>query len=151
MTRRNNSAIEIPECFDWHHLKTLLTSCCCCSRCVPKSVREYERKIEGIDDDLDRSLDIISYVKKLRMHGLALSVLLSHTEREVSGFLCDKRDVKHLREERTVDKRGAYKDHHNSRFWYSIEDVSQKEIIFIAFVRKYIELKDRDEKEKSLR
>jgi hypothetical protein len=85
------------------------------------------------------------------MHGLALSVLLSHTEREVSGFLCDKRDVKHLREEQTIDKGGAYRSDKNSRFWYSIEDVSQKEIIFIAFVRKYIELKDRDDKEKSLR
>jgi hypothetical protein len=85
------------------------------------------------------------------MHGMALSMLMSHTEREVSGFLCDKRDVKHLREERTVDKENKYKDSKNSRFWYSIEDVSQKEIIFIAFVRKYIELKDRDEKERTLR
>jgi len=64
------------------------------------------------------------------MHGIALSILMNKTEREVSGYICDKRDIKHLRESKVENNENSVfynekdKKYKVSNFWYNIEDLT---------------------------
>jgi hypothetical protein len=52
---------------------------CCCR--APWYVK-YQEALDTVDIDLHRNLDILNMLRRMKMHGLALSVLLDNPSRK---------------------------------------------------------------------
>jgi hypothetical protein len=73
-----NVEIPVPPKLEWYQLYQYIT-CICGKRDWFKT---YEEAIERVDIDVTRSLDYMTYVRRMRMHGFALTSMLNTTARE---------------------------------------------------------------------
>ena len=62
--------IPVPPCLD---CVALVYGICFC--CKPRWFRDYEDALQEVDKDIDRSLDVVDFMRRLRMHGFALTSL----------------------------------------------------------------------------
>ena len=67
--------------------------CCCCKT---KAYRDYKKMTEKVQNDLEKSLDLVTHIKRMRMHGIALGILMSKDLKRVSGLYGEKRNVHHM-------------------------------------------------------
>ena len=81
--------IPIPASLDWHQFVNSVVIPCC-KRPWYKS---YKRTLKKVTKDVDRQLDLVSVVRRLRMHGLALTALLNAAQRTFSSHIAQKKAV----------------------------------------------------------
>jgi len=67
--------------------------CSCCAFCC--CGRDHERDILA-RKDVESEIDIVSFLKRMRMHGFALGLLMNHRERHLAAVYGQKRDIRHL-------------------------------------------------------
>ena len=44
-----------------------------CFCCKPKWFRDYEDALDEVENDMSRSLDVVDFMRRMRMHGFALT------------------------------------------------------------------------------
>jgi len=64
--------LSIPPYFEWQMIYNQIFRCACKTRWYTN----YHDSLETVKTDLNRNLDILTLLRRLKMHGLALSVLL---------------------------------------------------------------------------
>jgi hypothetical protein len=53
------------------------------------------RKTKDVKGEIVRNMDIVKFVQRLRMHGVALKMIMSKDVQDVSGWFGYKRDIKY--------------------------------------------------------
>jgi hypothetical protein len=53
------------------------------------------RKTKDVKGEIVKNMDIIKFVQRLRMHGVALKMIMSKDVKDVSGWFGYKRDIKY--------------------------------------------------------
>ena len=82
-----NDELKIPYVYGWfkcYFMFKTINECFYC--CKSKRYKAYEKQTINIQDDIDRSMDIITHVKRFRMHGLALNVLMEKRHKRIIGW-----------------------------------------------------------------
>lgn len=89
----NGTPLVVPWTFNFRKY-ILDTFGCCCKRLVRGAVYNEEMsKTNGIQDQLDRQLDIVHFIRRMRMYSLGLMVEMDDRELEINHRLGYKRDV----------------------------------------------------------
>lgn len=68
------------SCFEYDAIKNRI---CCCG-CSSIWHDEYKAKLSKVDKDLKRQLDLVFMLKRLRLHGFALTLSI---EKNLKSFL----------------------------------------------------------------
>jgi hypothetical protein len=76
-TGKSERDILIPKCLECHYFMNTFIICCR----KRKWFVEYEKQINNAKFDINRNLDLVSFLKRLRMHGVALTILFDKPSR----------------------------------------------------------------------
>ena len=101
--------------------------------CKEKWFVKYKDALDTVDTDLQRNLDILTLLRRLKMHGLALSVLLDNPSRR---FISNQSFTKPLDYVRENTKKVP------DMLWLRFELLSRGETVMVALFRRYLELKN---------
>jgi len=71
------SEIPVYACLEWTNLMSCL--CCCCKS---HWYSEYSKALEKVNFDVDRSFDVVNLLRRLRLHGFALTTLTEPSDRK---------------------------------------------------------------------
>lgn len=94
---------------------------CCCRN---KKFKDYKAQLKKADRDVNMNLDLIQFIRRIRMHGAALTILLKGVDR---GYLYTYAKVKNIDEiDLTPPKR-----------WNQIESLSYSERIAIGILARH--------------
>ena len=127
----HDQPISIPRCLDWIQVYHAIA---CCFR-PSKNFTKYKEALDTVDLDLQRNLDILNMLRRMKMHGLALSVLLDNPSRRfISNHSFDK-PLEYVKE---TSKNMP------EMLWLRFELISRPEKIMIAIFTRYLMLKARD-------
>jgi hypothetical protein len=66
-------------------------TCACC--CKSKWYKEYDSAISFVDEDMKRNMDLLNFLRRIRMHGLALTSLFEKPLREITAGRAEKKDL----------------------------------------------------------
>jgi hypothetical protein len=80
--RESEDYIPIPSYLDWNQLWFSVISCC-----PAKWYVDYKDALNVVHYDLEKSLDILTMLRRLRMHGMALSMLV---EKETKILIAER-------------------------------------------------------------
>jgi len=83
-----------PKCFDCHIIFQSYVMCCFRS----KWYRDYMSSLDEIDTDLSRNLNIVDNIRRLRMHGLALTSMFDINQRSVISAKCAVKSLSNVAE-----------------------------------------------------
>jgi len=99
--RKGRGEIKLPSFLSVRILFSWCCGGCCCKRGCRRMWLggDFDLQTRGLKEEVDYSLDIARYIRRIRMHGLALMLLMDDEHTKVSGMLGEKRDVKFVQEE----------------------------------------------------
>jgi hypothetical protein len=81
-------ALEVPKLID---LKTVWFKFFCC--CKTNEYKAFVQTTQHAKPEIIKNLDIVKFIQRLRMHGVALKMLMNKDVRSVSGWFGYKRDL----------------------------------------------------------
>jgi len=76
--------------------------------------------IKEVEKDVLKSFDLVTFLRRLRQHGTALNLTLSHNQRKIAGMMATSRpieyiDTKNMKDEWFINDSFSIKD--KLRFW----------------------------------
>ena len=78
----------MPTCVD---MKSIFFKYCCC--CKTKEYTKFLEQTKYCKGEIVSNLDLVKSMQRMRMHGLALRLLMNHDVEKVSGWFGYKRDI----------------------------------------------------------
>jgi hypothetical protein len=63
----------------------------------------YAEKIKYVRPEIEKDLDLVRYIQRIRMHGLALRLLMNEDHKRISGWLGYRRDIEHINDTELED------------------------------------------------
>jgi len=117
---KKQTIIPVPE-----HLeaKFAWNSVFCCYK-LPE-LATYNKKLEYVETYMDKQLDLIHFIRRLRMHGIALTSLLDRSERNYISALQEKIEI----EDDPISK--------EKPAWNDIEKLSYRERIAVGVFSRH--------------
>jgi hypothetical protein len=90
--------ITAPHCLELAQLLNFVLCCCscscswcCCS--LQKKYKDYEKVLGTVEKDVNRTLDIITILRRFRMHGICLNYLMGKPVRDRAAIMAQKRPL----------------------------------------------------------
>jgi hypothetical protein len=74
-----NLQLKVPTAVSYIYLRAL----CCCDQ----QFKPWKQAVELGQENLDTEMDLVSFIRRKRMHGFALQFLTRHRDRVLSGIL----------------------------------------------------------------
>ena len=110
----------MPKCLEGQYLLNLFL-CCCCKN---KKYKHYKAQLKKADRDVNMNLDLIQFIRRIRMHGAALTILLKGVDRAYLNTYAKKKNIDEI--DLTPPKR-----------WNQIESLSYSERIAIGTLARH--------------
>jgi len=80
-------SITVPRFLEGQYFFNLIFIWCCCNT----GFKRYKAEVQKIDRDVNMDLDLISLIRRLRMHGAALNMILKKAE--IDSIVAKKKNV----------------------------------------------------------
>jgi hypothetical protein len=115
---------KVPNLVD---LKSILfTYVCCCLKkdlcCIKtKEYRTFMHQTKDIKGEIIQNLDLVKFIQRLRMHGVALKMIMDKDVKDVSGWFGYKRDIKYA-----GGKMAGINQENQEQYWDLTENISVK-------------------------
>ena len=117
----------VPRCLDWSLLAQRICQCF-----AQTWLKKYKETLETVELDLQRNLDILNMLRRMKMHGFALSVLLDQPSRRfISNASMDK-PLEYVKE---------VTNNKPKMLWLQFEQMSRPEKTMIAIFTRYLAIK----------
>jgi hypothetical protein len=121
--------VPINAYYDWHDFFFSYIACCF----KPAWYNEYFDTLTTVDTDIDRTLDIVTLLRRLRMHGIALSMLTNHTERNLIALRSTNKPIENVKQKgKTL----------NPNLWAQFESLTTSGKFLVYFLSRYKQLHD---------
>ena len=111
LNRNDDNTIQVPQYFELLYVYNKVFFCC-----KIKSFAKYMLDLKLVDDKVNMNLDLVQFVRRIRMHGAALTMLLKNVDRGFIHKLSKKKNVEEVEE-------------CNSKGWNGIENLTFNERI----------------------
>ncbi len=69
---------------------------CCLPACRSRWINDYSETLEAVEEDIKCSLDILDFLRRLRMHGFGIAALYSKEERKFIESRSEKKPIADL-------------------------------------------------------
>ena len=87
----NKYEIPIPKCLNCNTLfHDFFYGFICCRK---RWYREYDSALKLVSGDMDRQLDLLDFLRRFRMHGLALTALFEKPLRKMAALRTEKKCI----------------------------------------------------------
>jgi hypothetical protein len=115
--------IPIPEYLE---LKFILFKCCFCFRSA--KFKHYMETMDEVGEDLQTHMDLITFMRRIRMHGFALTVMLNKTYRIFTASRSKRKALESI----TIKT--------NNKNWNKYEDLSYRERIEAGIFKRFMDV-----------
>lgn len=122
--------VRVPEYLDWKLARYKFCICCFNFR---KRFSLYMKILDLGYENVEGDMDVIRFIRRLRMHGISMNFLQSTSHVYSSAWLAYKRPLR--KEEKKITNTDNIREK-----WKDIENLTSEDLFLVGLVKKYCEL-----------